>query len=175
MFGHFARECPSKQDGEPLNGMTKSGRDWYSPKWYEVGLDTLSQVNVLNSRFLTDLVPGDSSFRALDNKSRSTSYVGTLPLIPGLECQVCDDCAASILSFALVKKAGVEITYDKDKECFIMHTRSGDIEFYMRGYLYLVDFRDYITDEAITCMTTSEREALFNKALTREPKRQGSS
>jgi len=67
----------------------------------------------------------------------------------------------------------VEITYDGDKECFVMHTRSGDIEFYMRGYLYLADFREYITDDAISCMTTSEREALFNKAIVKRAQEAG--
>jgi len=107
LFGHYARSRPSKGD-DPLNAMTTNHRNYYHPKWYEVGLDTLSQINILNSRFLTDFVPGDSSFKGLGNQSRSTSYFGTLPVIPGLQYSVCDDCAALILSFALVKKAGVD-------------------------------------------------------------------
>ena len=64
LFGHFARDCPSRED-DPLNAMTTSPRNYYQPKWYEVGLDTMSQVNVLNSRFLTDFVPGDSGFKGI--------------------------------------------------------------------------------------------------------------
>ena len=131
----------------------------------------MSQVNVLNSRFLIDIVPGDTGFRALDNKRRPTSEVGTLPLLPTLECEVCDDCAASVLSFSKVKRTGVRITYDEDRDCFIMHTQSKDIEFHMKGFLYVADFRHYITDQAIACMTTSEREALFNKAISQESPR----
>ena len=146
LFGHFARDCPSKGD-DPLNAMTTNPRNYYQPKWYEVGLDTLSQVNVLNSRFLTDFVPGDSGFKGIGGQRRSTSYFGTLPLIPGLQCSVCDDCAASIISFALVKKAGVKISYDDSQECFVVHSRLGDVEFYQRGDLYLADFRPYVTDQ----------------------------
>ena len=52
LFGHFARDCTETA----INGMTMDGAEggYYQPKWYEVGLDTMSQVNVLNSRFLTD-------------------------------------------------------------------------------------------------------------------------
>ena len=59
LYEHYARECPSKGDGEPLMGMTK-GQGYYQPKKYEVGLDTLSQVNVLSSRFLVDIHEGTS-------------------------------------------------------------------------------------------------------------------
>jgi len=172
-FGHYIRDCPEKQDGEPLNGMTKSGENYYSPEWYEVGLDNMSQVNVLNSRFLVNIVPGGSGFRALDNKRRPTSEVGTLPLLPTLECQVCDDCAASVLSFSKVKKTGVRITYDEGRDCFIMQTQSGDIEFHMKGDLYVADFRDYITDQAIAGMTTSQREALFDKTTVKRAQEAG--
>jgi len=136
LFGHYARSCPSEGD-DPLNATTTTPRNYYQPKWYEVGLDTLSQINILNSRFLTDFVPGDSSFKGLGNQSRSTSYFGTLPMIPGLQCSVCDDCAALILSFALVKKAGVKISYNEAEERFVVHSRLGDIEFYQRGDLYV--------------------------------------
>jgi len=114
LFGHYARDCPSKED-DPLNAMTTGPRNYYQPKWYEVGLDTLSQVNILNSRFLEDFVPADSSFKGFGNQSRSTSYVGTLPVLPKLKCLVCDDCAASVLSFALIKKTGVDISYLKER------------------------------------------------------------
>jgi len=57
LFGHFARDCPTQNSDSPINGMTMDGGDgvYYQPKWYEVGLDTMSQVNEMNSRFLVNL------------------------------------------------------------------------------------------------------------------------
>jgi len=152
--------------------MTK-GQGYYQPKWYEVGLDTLSQVNVLSSRFLVDIHEGTSSFRGLGNQGRTTSHIGTLPVLPGLQCQVCDECAESILSFSKVKKTGVDITYNSYKECFIVHASSGDIEFYQRGDLYLADFRDYVTSNAIPAMITLEREQLFERATVKRAQETG--
>ena len=172
VFGHFARDCPNNVD-DSLTVMTTKDKKYYQPTWYEVGLDTLSQVNVLNSRFPQDFVPGEGGFRGLSNQSRSTSYHGTLPVIPGLQCQVCDDCAMSILSFAAIKKTGVPITYDQVQECFIVHSPIQDIVFHQRGDLYLADFRDFVTDRAIAAMTTQQREQLFDKSLMKRAKEAG--
>jgi len=170
MFGHYARDCPTK---DPLTVMTTGGKTYYQPQWYEVGLDTLSQVNVLNSRFLENIVPGQSSFKGLGNQACATSYLGSMAIFPGLECQVCDDCVASILSFAQIKKTGVKISYDGDQEMFTVHSKVGDLEFKQRGDLYLADFRPYITDRALIGMTTEEREAMFNKAMVKSAKEAG--
>ena len=99
--------------------------------------------------------------------------MGTLPIIPELVCQVCDDCAASVLSFSQIKKVGVRITFDSVKDSFIVHTRNADIEFTQRGDLYLADFRGYLTDRAITAMTTKEREELFEKAVVKRAQQAG--
>jgi len=72
-----------------------------------------------------------------------------MAIFPGLKCQVCDDCVASILSFAQIKKTGVKISYDGDEETFIVHPKVGDLEFKQRGDLYLADFRPYITNRAL--------------------------
>jgi len=133
----------------------------------------LTLYNVLNSRFLQDFAPGEGGFRGLSNQSRSTSYHGTLPVIPGLQCQVCDDCAMSILSFAAIKKTGVPITYDQVKEYFIVHSPIQDIKFYQRGDLYLADFRDFVTNRAIAAMTTQQREQLFDKAQVKRAQEAG--
>jgi len=172
-FGHFARDCPSRENDNPLNAMTMNGKGYYQPQWFEVGLDTLSQFNVLHSRFLEDFRPGDLSFKCLGNQTRSTSYMGTLPLIPELVCQVCDDCAASVLSFSQIKKVGVKITFDSVKDSSIVHTRNGDVEFAQRGDLYLADFRSHLTNRAINAMTTKEREELFEKAVVKRAQEAG--
>ena len=153
--------------------MTMNGKGYYQPKWYEVGLDTLSQVNVLNSRFLQDFIPEDLSFKGLGNQSRSTSYTGTLPLIPELVCQVCDDCTASVFSFSQIQRAGVKITFNSSRDSFIVHTTHGDIEFTQKGDLYLEDFREYLTNRAISAMTTKEREGLFEKTVVKKAKQAG--
>jgi len=172
-FGHYARNCPSREEDDPLTAMTMNGKGYYQPKWYEVGLDTLSQVNVLNTRFLQDFIPGDLSFKGLGKQSRSTPYTGTLPLIPELVCQVCDDCAASVLSFSQIHRTGVKITFDSSRDSFIVHTIHGDIEFAQKGDLYLADFREYLTNRAISAMTTKEREELFEKTVVKKAQQAG--
>jgi len=96
-----------------------------------------------------------------------------MAILPGLECQVCDDCVASILSFAQIKKTGVKISYDGEEEMFIVHSKVGDLEFKQRGDLYLADFRPYITDRALVGMTRQEREAMFNMAMVKSAKEAG--
>jgi len=170
-FGHFARECPSKND--TLNGMTMDGDSYYQPKWYEVGLDSMSQVNVMNSRFLVDFIPAELSFKGLSSQTRKTSYSGSLPLLPGLVCQVCDDCAASVLSMAQIKKTGVKVSYDGNKDCFTIHTPKGDINFIQKGDLYLADFSQYVTDRALIAMLTKQREEMFEKSIAERAQEAG--
>jgi len=87
---------------------------------------------------------------------------------------VCDDCVASFVSFAQVRKTGVKIVYDGDNETFNVHTKVGIVlEFKLRGDLYLADFRPYITDRAFAGMTVQQREAMFNKAMVKSAKDAG--
>jgi len=124
LFGHFARGCPTQNSDSIINGMTIDGGDgvYYQPKWYEVSLDTMSQVNIMNSRFLVDLIPAEGGFKGLSSQAKKTSYFGTWPLIPELKCMVCDDCVASVISMAQVKKLGIKISYDDSEGYFILHT-----------------------------------------------------
>ena len=157
-FGHFVRDCPNR---EAINGMTMDDGDgvYYQPKWYEVGLDTMSQVNVMNSRFLVDFTPCEGGFKGLaSQKGKKTSYTGTLPLIPQLKCIVCDDCVASVLSQGQVEKAGIKISYNDEEGYYILHTKNGNIKFVLKGDLYIADFRSHLTNRAISAMTTRESE-----------------
>ena len=113
---------------------------FYQPKWYEVGLNNMSQVNVSNARFLVDFTPCDGSFKGLSSHGKQTSYTGTLPLIPELKCLVCDDCVASVISKGQVKKLGIKISYNDDEGYYILHTMKGDFKFVLKGDLYLADF-----------------------------------
>jgi len=99
--------------------------------------------------------------------------VGTLPLIPGLVCQVCDDCVASVLSLSQVKKTGAKISYDGREDCFIIHLAKGDITFVQRGDLYLADFSDHITDRALSGMTTKEREEMYENSVVKRAQEAG--
>jgi len=127
----------------------------------------MSQVNILNSRFLVDFIPAELSFKGLSSQTRKTSYSGSLPLLPGLVCQVCNDCAALVLSMAQVKKTGVKVSYDDNKDCFIIHTPKGDINFIQKGDLYLADFGECVTDRALNAMTTKQREEMFEKNIVK--------
>jgi len=149
------------------------GESYYQPKWYEVGLDSMSQVNVMNSRFLVDFIPVESSFKGLSSQARKTSYSGSLPLIPGLKCMVCDDCVASVISMAQVKKLGIKISYDDREGCFIIHSIKGNIKFALKGDLYLADFSDYVTDRALSAMTTKQREEMFERSVVKRAQEAG--
>jgi len=140
---------------------------YYQPKWYEVGLDTMSQVNVMNSRFLVDFMPVDGSFKGLSSAAKKTSYTGTLPLFPELKCLVCDDCAASVISMGKVKKLGIKISYNDDEGYYILHTTKGNIKFVLKGDLYIADFRDHVTNRAVSAMTAKDREQLFDKGMVK--------
>jgi hypothetical protein len=73
-FGHYARDCPKKKTG--LNGMTR--RNHESIEWYHVGLDSCSQVNIMNPRFLTNIRPGEGAYVGLKGESTATNMVGDL-------------------------------------------------------------------------------------------------
>jgi hypothetical protein len=153
-----------------MNGMTRrDDRDDGLPKWYEVGLDSCSQVNVLNSRFLKNIRQGTGSFIGIMDQGRSTSLVGDLEGF--FECQVCDDCAASVLCEADVEDM-YPITYVQGVSKTV-HTPNGDIVFYRRIKMYLADFRPWITDRAMSLVTTRDREALFNKSTVERAKLAG--
>ena len=170
LFGHYQRNCSAGSATGGLNGMTRrNDRDDGLPKWYEVGLDSCSQVNVLNSRFLKNIRQGTGSFIGIMDQGRSTSLVGDLEGF--FECQVCDDCAASVLCEADVEDM-YPITYVQGVSKTV-HTPNGDIVFYRRVKMYLADFRPWITDQAMTLMTTKDREALFNKSTVERAKLAG--
>jgi len=171
-FGHYARSYPTKNE-DALNGMTMDGDSYYQPKWYEVGLDSMSQVNVMNSRILEDFVPAESSVKVLSSQTRKTSYTGSLPLILGLVCMVCDDCVASVVSMAQVKKLGIKISYDDREDCFVIHSAKGNIKFTQKGDLHLADFTDFVTDRAVSARTTKQREEMYERSVVKRAQETG--
>ena len=169
-FGHMARDCPKKKN---FNGMTIKDQR-YAPKWYEVGLDSLSQVNVMNSRFLKNIRPGEGSFGGLDGNENITEYEGDLEGF--FPVQVCDDCRASVLCYS-----DVEDLYPISNQrgiSFTVHTPSRDIVFYKRDKIYLADFRDWINtddnyDSPLSMITTSMNEKLYTKKQVEKAKEAG--
>jgi hypothetical protein len=80
--GHPARNCPHKEctNDEPMAGMT---------------LDNGSQVNIVNSKLLTNLCTSCKSYRSMSGRAE-TNRIGYLEGF--LDCQACDDCPTSIIS-----------------------------------------------------------------------------
>ena len=104
-FGHYARDCPNRKPG--LQAMTRNSHE--TIEWYHVGLDSCSQVNIMNPRFLSNIRPGVGGYVGLKGESTKTKMVGDLDGF--FECQVCDSCAASVLSLSDVEDI-YEVTYE---------------------------------------------------------------
>lgn len=121
-------------------------------------MDSCIQENVVNSRFLTNIRQGTGTFVGLLDDGRSTNLVGDLHVF--FECQVCDDCAASVLCEADVEDL-FPITYIQGVSKTV-HTPFGDKVFRRRIQMYLPDFRPWINNR-LSLTTTSEREGQFNK------------
>jgi len=86
---------------------------------------------------------------------------------------VCDDCVASVLSQAQVKKQGIKITYNDEEGYYNLHAKNGNIKFVLKGDLYLADFREYVTDRAISAMTTKQREEMFERSVVKRAQEAG--
>ena len=128
------------------------------PEWFEIALDSCSQVNIVNPRFLTNNRPGDGEKVGLSGTSSATKLIGDLEEF--FPCMVCDTCAASVLSMRDVE-AIYPITYIKG--LFTVHMANRDLTFYERDGLYLADFRDWITAGGLSMMTVAEREAMYTR------------
>ena len=162
-MGHLARNCPKKGN---LSGMTHKGK---LPKWYEIGLDTMSQVNVCNPRLLTNIRPSQGSYRGLSGPTSTTTYEGDLNGF--FPCQVCDTCSASILSAADVEDL-YPITYQQGVS-YTVHMGDRDLVFYRKDNLYVADFSDWITDAGLSMMTIEEREQIFSKKQVKQAQEAG--
>ena len=128
------------------------------PEWFEIALDSCSQVNIVNPRFLTNIRPGDGEYAGLSGTSSATKLIGNLEEF--FPCVVCDTCAVSVLSMRDVE-AIYRITYIKGQ--FTVHMVNRDLTFYERDGLYLADFRDWITARGLSMMTVEEREGMYTK------------
>ena len=162
-FGHYKRNCPKPQGG--LTGMTRQSLEEIdAPHWYEVGLDNCSQVNIMNSRFLSNIRQSPGGFYSVSRSGKSVSLVGDVEMLGLTNVLVCDDCACSVLSFCQIEDK-FRISYDYDKKQKTVHLPDGrTIVFTRRVNMYLTDWRPYITDPYVmSLMTVEDREHLFTK------------
>jgi len=110
--GHIAKGCPhlAKEEEEeeepPLAGLTmavaccaqKSHEKLF--EFYEICLDSGSQINIVDPRLLNNLRSSSKTYRSMNGTS-TTERVGYLDGF--FECHACDDCPANILSMADVE------------------------------------------------------------------------
>jgi len=165
-YGHYARDCPQKDQN--LGGMTRKSGSKHL-QWYEVALDSCSQVNVFNPRFLTNIRSGTGSYVGLSGAAKMTNLVGDLEGF--FECQVCETCAASVLCMSDVEEL-YPITYDQGKS-YTVHMEDKDVVFYNKNKIYVADFSEWITEGGISMMTVQERESMFSKKQVKAAKEAG--
>jgi hypothetical protein len=106
--GHIAKECPelaeeqdeSEDDSSepPLAGMTLSTSSAVTEatklfQYYEVCLDSGSQVNIVDPRLLKNIRKSEKTYRSM-NGTATTGKVGYLDGF--FECQASEDCPANI-------------------------------------------------------------------------------
>jgi len=100
--GHMVRDCTETNDDEQnqnvnvafsLQAAKKSNK---ITKYYEIILDSGSQVDVVHPRFLRNLRESEGGFKGLSGQEMNTSYVGELEGF--FECIACEDCAVNVLS-----------------------------------------------------------------------------
>ena len=140
-----------------------------SIEWYHVGLDSCSQVNIVNPRFLHNIRPGEGQYVGLKGESAETKLVGDLDGF--FECQVCDTCAASVISLSDVEDL-YEVSYDQAIG-FTVHMLDRDLVFKRHGKIYLADMRDWVTPGGLAMMTVQEREAIYTKRQVDNAKKAG--
>ena len=126
--GHFARDCPegdydasednhlvglTQYDGECLitfdygKCLTTGSGD--TIKYYEVILDSGSQVNVIHPRFLCDVHEGHGGCKGLFSSKTKLTKVGMLEGF--FECLGSNDTRVSVLSQADIEDA-YNVTYE---------------------------------------------------------------
>jgi hypothetical protein len=178
--GHPAKSCPEKtQDDEeeepPMAGLTMAccattGKNRLH-EFYEICIDNGSQVNIVDSRLLTNLRTERRMFRSMNGMSQ-TERVGHLEGF--FDCQVADNSPTNILSMARVEDL-YPITYSQG-ESITVHLDDQDIVFRRRDGMYVADFSDWLVEDEdrVTEMSTKlclytveERESMYTRKQVR--------
>ena len=184
--GHIAKGCPELQeDGssegeeEPLlAGMTlqdycceaREGSKLH--KWYEVCLDSGSQVNIVDPRLLTNIITEEKTYRSM-NGSATTSQTGHLEGF--FKCQASVDCPVNILSMSDVEDI-YPMTWTQG-ESITVHMDEQDLVFTKRDKMWVADFSDWgVQDgdranqvkESLCLLTVKDKEDMYTRREVRK-------
>jgi len=178
--GHIAKNCPhAKSDAEeededepPLAGLTLACCATTKPndrlfEYWEICLDSGSQINIVDPRLLNNLHTASKTFRSMNGVS-TMERVGFLDGF--FECHACDNCPANILSMADVEDR-FAITWTPG-DSIVVHLEERDIIFTRMNKMWVGDFSDWIiTDEErrrelrmdLSLLTVKDKEDLYTK------------
>jgi len=187
--GHPAKACPEKaqdkddeEDEEPpMAGMTvaccATGNGKRLHQYYEICLDNGSQVNIVDSRLLTNLCTARRTYRSMNGVAH-TERMGYLDGF--FDCQACDDCPTNIISMARVEDM-YPITYTQGEKITV-HMDERDVGFIRRDGMYVADFSDWLVDDEdrvseihtdLCLHTVEERESLYTCKQVRKALKAG--
>jgi len=181
--GHPAKSCPKKKEGvvndedeePPMAGMTvaccATSKHKRLHQYFEVCLDNGSQVNIVDSRLLTNLRTERRTYRSM-NGSAHTDRIGHLEGF--FDCQACDSCPTNIISMSRVEDM-YPITYAQG-DSLTVHMDDRDVIFKRRDGMYVADFSDWIVEDEhrvqevctdLCLSTVEERESLYSRKQVR--------
>jgi hypothetical protein len=188
--GHIAKGCPhltkdeENEDEEepPMAGLTMACCTTNTGKkekaqdrlfeFYEICLDSGSQVNIVDPRLLNNLRTSTKTYRSMNGTS-TTERVGYLDGF--FDCHACVDCPANIISMADVEDH-FPMTW-LPGESIIVHLDERDVIFVRKDKMWVGDFSDWIVSDEerlaemqteLCLLTVKEKEALYTKREVRK-------
>jgi hypothetical protein len=134
-------------------------------EFYEVCLDSGSQVNIVDPMLLTGIRDSAKTYRSM-NGTTTTAKVGYLEGF--FECQACDGRPANNISMADVEDK-YPMTWVQG-ESITVHMDEQDVVFTKRNKMWVADFSDWIVEEEVgtehaelSLLTVTEKEALYTR------------
>ena len=157
----------TQYDGECFATRANGNSD--TVKYYEVILDSGSQINIVHPRFLRDVREGHGGCKGLFGSKTRLTKVGMLEGF--YECLCSDDTRVSVLSQADIEDM-YEVTYEPGR-CYTVHMPDKDVRFVRRNKLYIADFSEWLDPDYEECyamlslMTAEEREHMYTRKEVR--------
>jgi len=182
--GHIAKNCPSlksedeeaeEEEEPPLAGLTlaccatgnKPRSDEKLFKFYEICLDSRSQINIVDPRLLNNLRTVTKTYRSM-NGTATLEQIGYLDGF--FDCHACKDCPANILSMVDVEDR-FPITW-LPGESITVHIEERNIVFVRKNKMWVADFSDWIVSEEerlselqleLNLLTVQDKEELYTR------------